>query len=117
MRILAVDDEPDVLLLVKASLRTTGHEVLTAATADEARTLCEEQRPDLLLLDISMPGLSGPDLLRQLRAAALAPDDVLLLSAMRPEHVEEVARELGVGYVLKPFTPAALREALQPTLR
>lgn len=115
MRFLVVDDEPDTLLLVRANVRAWGHECLVAATAEEALVPLREAstRPDVLLLDVAMPGTDGPTLLGQLRASGQAPPVVVLLSALAPEELEVLAAELGVDWLSKPFTAESFREKMR----
>ena len=70
-RLLVVDDEPDIVELLSASLRFAGFEVGTAASGQEALTLAATFRPDLVILDVMMPGLDGFSVLSRLRAGAL----------------------------------------------
>ncbi|MFW6162005.1 MAG: response regulator [Planctomycetota bacterium] len=67
-RILAVDDERDVLLLYQEALGTFGHEVIGAISAAEAMEVLGRERPDLIILDLRMPGTSGLDLLEWVRS-------------------------------------------------
>lgn len=114
MRFLIVDDEPDTLLLVRANVRAWGHECLMARDAGEALAILHEPdvRPDVLLLDIAMPGTDGPGVLRQARASGDEPPIVVLVSAIAPEELAVVAAELGVDWLSKPFTAEALREKM-----
>ncbi|MDP9022794.1 MAG: response regulator [Actinomycetota bacterium] len=116
MRFLVVDDEPSVLLLVSANVRAWGHEVVTAATVDEARAHCEGGGIDVMLLDVSMPSMDGPTFLRSLRAAGCEPGRVFLLSAIAPEELERLAADLDVDHITKPFTAPGLRDALLPAI-
>lgn len=116
MRFLVVDDEPDVLILVKANVRRWGHEAVTAATLDEARRLCAEDPPDVLLLDVTMPEMDGPTFLRSLREEGIEPAHVYLLSAIPPDQLTDLAGSLDVGYVSKPFTAQGLRAELASVL-
>jgi DNA-binding response OmpR family regulator len=108
--ILVADDDPDIRRLVAFTLRRRGHAVVEAATGDDALALARAHRPDLVVLDVMMPGLSGLDV-----ASALASDadlrhtPVVLVSAKG--QVSEVAAGLAAGaraYVVKPFAPAEL---------
>lgn len=116
-RFLVVDDEPDVLLLVSANVGAWGHEASTASTLAEAREAIAAARPDVLILDLSMPEMDGSTFLQHLRDDGLAPEWVFLLSAIPPDQLERTAEELGVGWITKPFTAPALREALAEALR
>jgi DNA-binding response OmpR family regulator len=113
MRFLVVDDEPEILLLVRANIEAVGHTCETAETADDAvRALTAEEPPDVLLLDVAMPGLDGPALLGDLRARSLEPRHVMLLSAIPPEELVALAVELGVDWLSKPFTVDEFRQSL-----
>jgi DNA-binding response OmpR family regulator len=113
MRVLVVDDEPEILLLVRANIEAVGHTCETAETADDAvRALTIDEPPDILLLDVAMPGLDGPALLGDLRAREIEPRHVMLLSAIPPEELVTLAVELGVDWLSKPFTVDEFRQAL-----
>ena len=116
MRVLVVDDKPKILLLVRANTEAVGHECATAETVDAAVRALTEQPPDVLLLDVAMPGLDGPALLADLRARGMAPRHVLLLSAIPPEELVGLATQLGVDWLSKPFTVAEFRQALERLL-
>ena len=115
MRFLVVDDEPDTLLLVRANVRAWGHECLVASTAEEALALLGDpaSMPEVLLLDVAMPGTDGPTLLRRLRSSGHEPPIVVLLSAVAPEELELIGAELGVDWLSKPFTAEAFREKMR----
>lgn len=70
-RLLVVDDEPNIVELLSASLRFVGFEVATATDGTEAVTVARRNRPDLLVLDVMMPGMDGFDLVRKLRGEGL----------------------------------------------
>ena len=114
MRFLVVDDEPDTLLLVRANVRAWGHECLVAGRAEDAMVLLTDpaNRPDVLLLDVAMPGTDGPMLLAEARAAGVEPPVVLLVSAVAPEELQVVAESLGVDWLSKPFTAERFREKM-----
>jgi DNA-binding response OmpR family regulator len=116
MRFLALDDEQDVLLLVQANVRAWGHECSTASGAAEAERILGAERPDVLLLDVAMPEMDGRSFLLRIRDLGLEPDHVYLVSALPAEHVVALADELGVGYIVKPFTAAELLETFTPLL-
>lgn len=109
MRFLVVDDEPDLRLILQLNLQRLGHEAATAASAEEAWEVLQSDRPDALLLDVSLPGESGLSLLARLREADLLPDQVAVLSAMLPATLARQAH--GVRHLAKPFGLAEL-EAL-----
>ncbi len=109
-RILVVDDEPDIVALVAYHLARAGYRVSTAASGTEALSVARQERPALVVLDLMLPGLSGYDVLAQLRASQeLASVPVLMLTARREE--EDRIRGLSLGaddYLTKPFSPQEL---------
>jgi two-component system phosphate regulon response regulator PhoB len=109
-RILVVDDEPDIVALVAYHLARAGYRVSTAASGTEALTVARQERPALVVLDLMLPGLSGYDVLQQLRASEeLRAVPVLMLTARREE--QDRIRGLSLGaddYLTKPFSPQEL---------
>ncbi|MCW2781641.1 MAG: kdpE [Marmoricola sp.] len=102
MRILVVDDEPAILRTLAIGLRAHGHDVLTAADGRTALDAIREDDPDLVILDLGLPDLSGVEVLKQLRSWTRLP--VIVLSA-RTESTDKVeALDVGADdYVTKPF--------------
>lgn len=113
---LVVDDDPDLRFLLDAALARWGHRTITTSTLEEARRLCVDERPDVLLLDVTMPEMDGPAFLASLRDAGVAPEHVYLVSALEQDELAHLARELGVGYLMKPFTLETLRVGLDDVL-
>jgi two-component system OmpR family response regulator len=116
-RVLVVDDEPRIVDVVEAYLTRDGHEVRTAADGPTALAEAVAWRPDLMVLDVMLPGRSGFDVLRELRGAGVAVP-VILLTA-RDDLVDRVAGlELGADdYVTKPFEPRELAARVGAILR
>ena len=112
LRILAVDDQPDTLEMVKAVLIGCGAEVQTATSAGEALEVLQAWRPDLLVSDIGMPGEDGFDLIRKIRA--LKPEEggtIPAVALTAYARVEDRVKTLAAGYqmhVPKPVEPAEL---------
>jgi DNA-binding response OmpR family regulator len=103
--VLVVDDDPDVCDLVAYKLRKSGYEVRSATDGDEAISAVAEQLPDLVLLDIMMPGPSGLEVLERWRAdPATATLPVILLTARAQESDVETGFALGA----EPFSPREL---------
>ena len=109
-RILVVDDEPEIIALVAYHLAKAGHRVMTATTGEEALDCARRDRPALVVLDLMLPGMSGFDVLAQLRAEEATRDiGVLMLTAHREEPDRIRGFELGADdYLTKPFSPAEL---------
>jgi len=118
-RVLVVDDEPDITALVAYHLARAGYRVKTAATGTEALEAVEAEPPDLIVLDLMLPGRSGLDVLADLRRREETRDiGVILLTARR----EEVDRIKGLAegaddYLTKPFSPDELVLRVKAVLR
>jgi two-component system KDP operon response regulator KdpE len=114
--LLAVDDEAGILRLLRLELKQQGFTVLTAANATEAMQVVEERRPDLILLDIMMPGESGLEFLRKVRARSNTP--IILVTAKDREQDRVRGLELGADdYIVKPFNLAELVARVRAVLR
>ena len=109
-RIVAVDDNAVVTQLISAVLGQGGYDVEVAASGGEALVALQRNPPDLLLLDLQMPGLDGLEVLRILRGQKVCNGmPVLVLTAESDTHYVARAREMGAaGYLLKPFRAADL---------
>ena len=109
-KILVVDDEPDVTTLITRTLETEGFDVVTAYDGISAVDLAESERPDLVLLDIMMPMMSGYEVCQQLKAGpGTQRIPVLCVSSANTEDARRKCREAGAAALLiKPFTPAEL---------
>lgn len=113
--VLAVDDEPDIRLLVEMLLGHAGYRVQAAATGEEALAAIERERPDIVLLDIFLPGISGWQVAERLHADGVLPElPVLMLSAHADPGAAGRATTLGCrGFVTKPFDPDTLVHAVR----
>jgi two-component system phosphate regulon response regulator PhoB len=118
-RILVVDDEPDLLELVRFTLAQEGFAVVTAATGEDALARLRRDAPDLLILDLMLPDVPGTEIARRLRADAGLKDlPVLMLTAKSEEVDRVVGFELGADdYVTKPFSPRELVLRVRALLR
>jgi two-component system OmpR family response regulator len=108
--ILVVDDDPVIVRLLEVNFRLDGFDVSTAGRGEEAIELAVATPPDIILLDIMMPGLDGYQVCRRLREIpALTDIPVLFLSARAKDDAGAVGEDLGfVDYVTKPFDPTDL---------
>lgn len=109
-RVLVVDDEPDITALVAYHLAREGYRVSTAASGPEALKAVAEQRPDLVVLDLMLPGQSGYEVLEELRRKEDTRDiGVVVLTARRDEGDRIKGLTLGADdYLVKPFSPREL---------
>jgi DNA-binding response OmpR family regulator len=103
--VLAVDDESDVLLIVKTALQVEGYKVLTAPDGPEALKTAHEEKPDLVLLDVMMPGMDGFEVLERLRQDdATCRIPVIMLTGLSERERKRSAIERGTKYyIVKPF--------------
>jgi two-component system, OmpR family, KDP operon response regulator KdpE len=100
--ILVVDDEQEIVRALQRSLTAHGYRVQTASTGEEALAALSQYHPDLLLLDLVLPGMSGLEVCRRVRAESNVP--IIVLSVKDAEHDKVEALELGADdYVAKPF--------------
>jgi len=118
-RILVVDDEPDLLELVRLNLSQAGFRVATAASGGEAMKSLRASRPDLMVLDLMLPDMSGTELCRRLRSdPSFAALPIIMLTARADEVDRVVGFELGADdYVTKPFSPRELVLRVRAVLR
>jgi DNA-binding response OmpR family regulator len=114
--VLVVEDDPSILDAVAFNLSRDGHEVLTAADGAEGLTLARERTPDLIVLDIMLPRMSGLDVCRIVRSEG--PTPILLLTARDGEADRVQGLDLGADdYVTKPFSMRELRARVNSMLR
>lgn len=115
-RVLAVDDEPQILRFLKPSLAAAGYEVITAATGADALKLAVTQAPDVILLDLGLPDMDGKDIIRRLREWSRTP--IIVISARDRETEKIAALDLGADdYVNKPFGIGELMARLRAAMR
>ncbi len=118
-RVLVVDDEPDITALVVYHLAKNGYRVSTAATGQEALDAAQEERPDVVVLDLMLPGISGYDVLQELRRREETRDVGVILLTSRREEADRI-RGLSEGaddYLTKPFSPQELSLRVAALLR
>ena len=115
-KILVVDDEPSIINLVQAYLKPEGYEVFTAVDGPSGLKAARSFKPDLIVLDVMLPGMDGLELLSRLRRESQA--YVILLTA-RTEETDKIV-ELSMGaddYVTKPFSPRELVARVKAAIR
>jgi CheY-like chemotaxis protein len=117
-RILVADDDPVILRLLQVNFNLEGYEVHTATRGEEALEKAKEHLPDIILLDVMMPGVDGWEVCRRLKEDhATAAIPVIFLSARAQDQDRRRGFELGVvAYVTKPFDPGELIEVVQRSL-
>jgi DNA-binding response OmpR family regulator len=114
--VLVVDDEPQIVQLVRDYLEHGGFAVLVAGDGPGALELARARRPDLVVLDLGLPGLDGLDVTRALRHEGSVP--IIMLTARDDESDKLVGLELGADdYVVKPFSPKELVARVRAVLR
>ncbi len=114
--ILVIDDEQNILDLIGAYLRREGYRVLTAQDGVNGLKLAQSGRPDIVILDVMLPGMDGIDVLRELRRTSST--YVIMLSARSEETDRIVGLTLGADdYVTKPFSPRELVARVKAALR
>jgi two-component system OmpR family response regulator len=116
-RLLVVDDEPNIRELLSASLRFAGFEVATAADGQQALTAAASFRPDLLVLDVMMPGLDGFGVVRRLRQNGSATPVLFLTARDAPEDKVSGLTMGGDDYVTKPFSLDEVLARIRAVLR
>jgi len=114
--VLVVDDEPAIVEIVRDHLSDAGYRVSTAHSGDEALSQVRSIRPDLIVLDLGLPGLDGLDVARTIRQSLGVP--IIMLTARSDEADRVVGLELGADdYLVKPFSPRELLARIRAVLR
>ena len=114
-RVLVADDDPSIRHAVRLKLSKAGLDVVIASDGEEALRVALETEPDLLILDLQMPYMSGYELCRELRRHAIfAETPAMVLTAMEQDVDADLAAELGiVRFMTKPFSPRELLATTQ----
>ena len=117
-RILIAEDEPDIRELVAFTLRFAGHEVVATSNGEEALNKASEIIPDIILMDVRMPRMTGYDACRAMKADPVLRDiPVVFLSAKGQDSEIQTGLEAGAEeYLLKPFAPDQLTERVKVIL-
>jgi len=115
-RILVVDDEPKIVKLAQDYLEQAGFKIASAADGTTALAIARHERPDLIVLDLSLPGMDGIDVCRMLRRESEVP--IIMLTARDSETDRLIGLELGADdYITKPFSPRELVARVRAVLR
>lgn len=117
-RVLVIDDEPDIVYMVKVILRSAGCEVSTAGSVTEGTAMLETEDPDLILLDLRLADGDGMEVLDAMRASGkIESIPVIILSAHATPSTSEKALAAGAkGYITKPFIAGQLVDAVNAQL-
>ncbi|GAB4581143.1 MAG: response regulator transcription factor [Anaerolineales bacterium] len=114
--ILIIEDEPELVKVLRSYLEKSGFDVLTAYRGDSGLSTWEHKRPDLVILDLNLPGMDGLDVAREIRRKAQTP--ILMLTARVDEPDQLIGLELGADdYVTKPFSPRLVVARVRALLR
>ena len=115
-KILVVDDAPDIVDIVQLYMKNAGYEVLTATDGPSALRALRDEMPDLVALDLMLPGVDGLEITKRVRAVDNTP--IIMLTARREESDRVLGFELGADdYVVKPFSPQELVGRVKAVLR
>lgn len=117
-KILLVDDDTDMLMMTERWLIKDGYTVITASSGADAVSILKNEKPDLILLDYSMPGMDGPDTLREIRNNPDTKElNVFFLTGMEEPDAVKLAGELNIqGYIQKSAGKKAILSALSDFL-
>ncbi len=110
-KILVVDDEESIHLLYKEEFEEEGYEVTSAINGEEALDLFDKIEPDLVILDINMPGMDGIEVLRKMKEKR--PDIPVILSSAYPEYKQDLASWASDDYIVKSFNLDELKESVR----
>jgi len=114
--ILVVDDEPKIVQLARDYLEKSGFKVLSSGDGQQALAITRQEHPDLIVLDLMLPGMDGLDVCRAIRRESDVP--IIMLTARAEETDQLIGLELGADdYITKPFSPRALVARVRALLR
>jgi two-component system alkaline phosphatase synthesis response regulator PhoP len=119
IRVLIVDDEPDIVDLLKYNLQSNGYDCLVANNGEKALDLVEKHKPDLVLLDVMMPKMDGMEVCRRIKENPKLSDTFIIFLTARGEEYSEIAGfELGADdYITKPIKPRLLVSRIKAVLK
>jgi DNA-binding response OmpR family regulator len=115
-KILVIEDEPELVRVLRSYLEKSEYEVISAVRGDEGLALWQNHRPDLVILDLNLPGMDGLDVTRAIRQRADTP--IIMLTARVEETDRLIGLELGADdYITKPFSPREVVLRVRAVLR
>lgn len=117
-RVLVVDDQPDIRLMCRVNLQLEGYEVIEAVDGESGLAAARESMPDLVLLDVMMPGVDGWQVLETMRADPVMSQIPVVLLTARVQREDEIRgwSSGAADYLSKPFNPSTLNEVVHRTL-
>ncbi|MBM4308062.1 MAG: diguanylate cyclase [Deltaproteobacteria bacterium] len=115
-KVLIVDDVPDTREIIQKLLRYEGYEVITASTGEEGLSKAEEEKPDIILMDINLPGIDGTEALRRVRAINSIQCVIMLTAYATVENAIKALKEGASDFVKKPFENEHLVHVVNQTL-
>ncbi len=117
-RIMLVDDNPVIIEMLERRLRREGYEVLTCTDSTQAFELCRERKPDLVILDILMPGKDGWEIMEEISSHPATASIPVIISTVknRPEDVERGKKLRAADYIAKPYVFSDLLEKIKSVL-
>ena len=115
MKILAIDDDRTIRLLLTRCLEKSGHQVSSAENGEQGLSMVEEENPDLILLDVMMPGMDGIEVCKQLKddAATKSIPVFMLTGKTQNEDINEALSAGADDFISKPFNPLKIDELIQ----
>ena len=116
-KILVIEDEPNLRKVIRANLIASGYEVSTASNGEDGLKLAQNDTPDLILLDIKMPGMSGWNVLTALRNSPRCQRvPLIIVTAFLGQNEAVRAHEMGAGYITKPFAVGELLSEIKQAI-
>ena len=117
-KILIIEDEPEQIKLISMRLKANGYDVISAESAGEGLRIAEEKDPDLILLDILLPDMSGLDVAESLRSRAKTKEvPIIAITAVGTPDIEEQCKEAGIsGFIRKPYESQDLIDKIKNLL-
>lgn len=118
-KILLIEDEPDQIEIFKTRLEAAGYQVITAEKAEKGIRLALEEKPDLILMDMILPGMHGLDATLKLKEIPKTREiPIIALTAMNPPGFEEACYEEGISdFILKPYESKEILEKIEKIIR